>query len=238
MCMPLFRLVSLFVFTVSNADLCFRHSAQMDILGVHKSEFYRLSKDNCSLQSQHSLFSMKSPLEFWKAADAGKACFIKIGVWSRQVRIETTANSDKDAVAQFVGDALIYVGGPADSDGYEMFCMLQDTERHRIKVETMSPLLLSTREALQRVEERVCVLKDELNTQVIDLKVRIGSCNRSVAELESLLDQHMMEALHQRRLAQKLLHIVEYGEHHAIKAPFCSPEELQCIIDSLKVGIL
>ena len=207
----------------------------MDILGHHKSEFYRLSKDNCSLQLQRYLFSMKIPVEFWKAAEAGKACFIKIGVWSRQVRIETAANAEKDAAANFVGDAFVLVGGPGESDGKNAFLMLQDTTRHRIKAETMSPLLLSAREALQQVGERVYVLKDELNTQVIDLKVRIGSCNRSVSELENLLDQHMMEALHQRRLAQKLLHIVEYAEHHEIKAPLCSPEDLQCIIGLLKV---
>ena len=210
----------------------------MDVLSQHKSDFYRLSQDNCSLLLQRSIFSIETPVDFWNAAESGKASIIKISVWSRRVRIETAATIDKDAAADFVGDTLVHVGGPAGSDGQCMFLKLRDTAQHRIKFETMSPMLLSTTEALQRVGERCLLLKDELNTQVVDLKMRIGSSNCSVAALEELLDQHMMEALHQRRLAQKLLHIVEYAEHHAIKAPYCTPEDLQSILDLLKVSFL
>jgi hypothetical protein len=137
-----------------------------------------------------------------------------------------------------VGDVLIAVGGAPGSDGEAMFSMLRDTSQCRIKVETMSPLLFSTSELARKFGENKFVVKDELNTQAADLTVRFGSCNRGAAELEEELNQHMMAALHQRRLGQKLFHIVEYAQQHRMKVPHCSPEELERIIEALKVSSL
>jgi hypothetical protein len=99
----------------------------------------------------------------------------------------------------------------------------------------MTPLILSTTEILQNVKTTALLLKDELNTHVVDINVRIGSCNQSGSQLEDLLDQHMMEALHQRRLAQQLLHICDYARHHAMAAPLCMPHDLTKITELLKV---
>jgi hypothetical protein len=213
-------------------------SAQMDVVGQYKSNFIRLSKDNHSLQLQNTLWSVNTPVEFWNAAEAGKKCHIKISLWSRQVHSAKAANVDHDASAELVGDVGVAVGGAAGSDGEAMFSMLRDTLRRRIKVETMSPLLLSTSELAQKFGENNFVVKDELNTQVADITVRFGSCNRSAAELEEELNQHMMAALHQRRLGQKLLNINEYAQHHSMKVPHCSPEELERIVEALKVSSL
>jgi hypothetical protein len=213
------------------------NSAQMDLLGQFKSHFIRVSQDNCSLHLPRTLWSFTTPVEFWNAADAGKVCCIKISLWARQILSERVARVDDDAAAEFVGDVRIAVGGSADSEGGLLFSALRETSRRRIKVETMSPMLLSTSEVVQKFDEHSFVAKDELNTQVVELKLRFGSCNRSASELEELLNQHMMEALHTRRLAQKLLHILEYARRHGMKAPHCSSQELQTMSEALKVTV-
>jgi len=211
------------------------HSAQNGVLGYCKSDFIRLSKDNSSLQLRRSLMSVKAPLEFWNAAEAGKANCIKISLWQRQVRNEHAGSVDSESSAEFVGDVRVVVGGESGSEGARMLSMLRSTSGSRVKVEQMSPLLLSSTEIMQRTGEISLLMKDELTSQVADLRVRIASCNRSAAELEDLLTQHMMESLHQRRLAQKLLDIVDFARHPPLLAPHCSTQDLETITDSLKV---
>jgi hypothetical protein len=212
------------------------NSPQMDVVSQYKSHFIRLSNDNCSLHLPSSLWSISTPLEFWNDAEAGKAGRIKISIWCRQVQGSKAASVDSDATAVFVGDVSIDVGGAAQSQGAAMFAALRDTSRRRIKTETMSPLLLSISEVVQRIDENKFVAKDELNTEVADVCVRLGSCNRSASQLEEVLNQHMMEAVHQRRLGQKLLQINEYARQHGIKAPYCSQEELDRMVEQLKVS--
>ena len=181
--------------------------------------------------------SVKAPINFWNAAEAGKAGIIKISLWQRQVRNEHAAAVDRESSAEFVGDLRLVVGGNPGSEGARMLSALRSTSGSRVKVEQMSPLLLSSAEVMQSIGESTFVMKDELTTQVADLRVRIGSCNRSAAELEELLTQHMMECLHQRRLAQKLLEIVDYARHPPLLAPHCSAQDLEAISDALKVTI-
>jgi hypothetical protein len=209
----------------------------MDVLSRYKSDFIRLSQDNRSLRLGRSLFSIDTPVEFWTDAEAGKSCSIKISMWSHQVRSDKVSFVDNNATATFVGDVCVLIGGAADSDGAGMFSLLSETSKHRIKTQSMSPLILSTTECVQKVKTSALLLKDELNTQVFDIHVRIASCNQSAPQLEDLLDQHMMEALHQRRLAQQLLHICDYARHHAIGAPLCMPDDLEKITELLKVDV-
>jgi hypothetical protein len=208
----------------------------MDVLSRYKSNFIRLSIDNRSLRLKRSLFSIDTPVEFWRDAEAGKSCSIKISMWSHQVRSDKVSFVENDATASFVGDVCVFIGGAAQSDGAAMLSLLTETSKHRIKTQSMTPLILSTTEILQNVKTTALLLKDELNTHVVDINVRIGSCNQSASQLEDLLDQHMMEALHQRRLAQQLLHICDYAQHHAMTAPLCMPHDLTKIIELLKVG--
>ena len=207
----------------------------MDVLSRYKSNFIRLSIDNRSLRLKRSLFSIDTPLQFWTDAEAGKSCPIKISMWSHQARSDKVSFVENNATANFVGDVCVFVGGAVESDGAAMFSLLTDTSKHRFKTQSMTPLILSTTEILQNVKTTALLLKDELNTHVVDINVRIGSCNQSGSQLEDLLDQHMMEALHQRRLAQQLLHICDYARHHAMAAPLCMPHDLTKITELLKV---
>jgi hypothetical protein len=208
----------------------------MEVLGQFKSDFIQLSNDNCTLRLPRFLWSIKTPVEFWEAAERNRQCTVSMSIWTHQIRSNRAAQVDKNTVADFLGDAYVAVGGASGSEGAINFGNLIDASVHRIKVQSMAPLLLSTSEVLAKVSERDLVLKDELNTRVVEMKVSIGSCDRSAVELDALLDEHMLEALHHRRLAQKLLDIVDYARHNAIVAPSCLPHELEALIDSLKAS--
>jgi len=73
-------------------------------------------------------------------------------MWSHQVRSDKVSFVENDATASFVGDVCVFIGGAAQSDGAAMLSLLSETSKHRIKTQSMTPLILSTTEILQKRE--------------------------------------------------------------------------------------